>query len=200
MKPDGQLIPFGSWAPDVTPLGTQATPVATNVIPKADGYGPFKDLQDFTQALPANCRGFFFARKSDGSIAVFAGTATNLYLLNNTTFAWANVSKGGGPYGSLVSTDNWRFDQFNNLVIAVQVNTVPQKYDLSGGGPFADLGGSPPSAAHIAIVNRFVMLTGLLSNPRRVQWSDLDAPETWTAGVGLSDFQDLPHAGPAPHA
>jgi hypothetical protein len=39
------------------------------------------------------------------------------------------------------------------------------------------------------------MLTGLLSNPRRAHWSDLDAPETWTAGIGLCDFQDFPDGG-----
>ena len=39
------------------------------------------------------------------------------------------------------------------------------------------------------------MLTELVSNPQRVHWSDLDAPETWTAGIGLSDFQDFPDGG-----
>lgn len=188
-------IPLPEYAPDLSDIGTGVTQNVSGCVPQADGWAPFKSLQSFTNALPAACRGYFFARKSDGSIAVFAGTSTNLYLLDNTTFAWSNVSKGGGPYSTLVASDNWQFRQFNDLVIAVQENTVPQKYSLSGGGVFADLGGSPPQASHIAIINRFVVLTGLLSNSQRVQWSDLDAPETWTAGVGLSDFQDLPDGG-----
>lgn len=187
--------PFPAYRPDLTDLGTGSSTLISGVLPKGDGYGPFKDFVDFTSALPANCRGFFFARRSDGSIAVFAGTVRRLYLLNNVTFAWTDVSKGGVAYGDLVATDNWRFAQFNEFVIAVQVNTVPQKYTLNVGGAFANLGGSPPQAGHIAIVNRFVMLTGLLSNPRRVHWSDLDGPETWTAGIGLCDFQDLPDGG-----
>lgn len=195
-KAAGTLV-FPEYAPDVTDIGTGMSTLVSGVLPRADGYGPFPDFVDFTSALPANCRGFFFARKSDGSIAMFAGTATRLYLLDNTTFAWTDVSKGGSAYSTLVSTDNWRFAQFNEFVIAVQVNTVPQKYVLNVGGAFGDLGGSPPQASHIAIVNRFVMLTGLLSSPRRAQWSDLDAPETWTAGVGLSDFQDFPDGGSA---
>lgn len=186
---------FAPWRPDETDIGVEASTIISGVVPRADGYGPFKDFTAFTQALPANCRGFFFARRSDGSIAVFAGTATRLYLLNNTSFAWTDVSKGGVAYGSLVGTDNWRFAQYNEFVIAVQINTVPQKYTLNVGGAFADLGGSPPQAGHIAIVNGFVMLTALLSNPRRAHWSDLDAPETWTAGVGLCDFQDFPDGG-----
>lgn len=186
---------FPEFQPDVTDIGTGVSTLVSGVLPRADGYGPFSDFVAFTQALPANCRGFYFARRSDGSIAVFAGTSTRLYLLDNTTFAWTDVSKGGVAYSSLVSTDNWRFAQFNEFVIAVQINTVPQKYTLNLGGAFANLGGSPPQASHVAIVNRFVMLTGLLSNPRRTQWSDLDAPETWTAGVGLADFQDFPDGG-----
>lgn len=188
-------IPCAPYAPDLTPLGMQATPTAYNVVPQADGWGPFKSFDEFTRALPARCRGYFFARLSDGSVAVFAGTVTRLYRLNNTTFQWTDVSKGGSAYGDLVSTDNWQFAQFADLVIAVQVNTAPQKFDLSAGSAFADLGGTPPAAGSVAVVNRILMLSNLLSNPRRAQWSDLGAPETWTAGVGTADFEDFADGG-----
>lgn len=190
-----KTIDLAPYAPDLSPLGTGVTPTMTNVIPRGDGYGPFKSLTDFTQALPAACRGYFFARRSDGSIAVFAGTSTRLYILDNTNFSWTDASKGGAAYGDLVAADNWQFAQFNEFVIAVQVNTAPQKYTLNVGGAFADLAGSPPAAGSISIVNRIVVLSSLLTTPRRVQWSDLDAPEQWTAGVGISDFQDLPDGG-----
>lgn len=190
-----KIIPFSDYAPDLSSLGLNVSGLIVGATPRGDGYGPFKSFVDFTQALPARCRGYFFARKSDGTIAVFAGTSTNLYLLNNTTFVWAIVSKGGGPYGDLVAHDNWQFGQYNDLVLAVQVNTVPQKFTLASSTAFEDLGGSPPQAAHIAIVNRFVVLSGLLSASKRVQWCDLDAPETWTAGTGLADYQDLPDGG-----
>lgn len=187
------LVRFPEYAPDVTDLGTDTSQNALNCVPRADGYGPFKSLESFTQALPNGCRGYFFARKSDSSIAVFAGTATELYLLNNTDFSWTVVSKA--TYSPLVATDNWQFVQFNDLVVAVQVNTAPQKFTLSSSSQFADLGGSPPSAGGVAVVGFFVVLTNLVTNSRRVQWSDLAAPETWTAGVGLSDFEDLPDGG-----
>lgn len=190
-------VPFVDYAPDLSSLGGKSTDVVENVTPQADGWGPFQSLQAFTKALPGANRGFFFARMSDGSIAVFAGTDDRLYLLDNNTFDWNDVSKGGVAYGTLVPANNWQFAQFNDLVIAAQVNTVLQKYILSSGGLFVDLGGFPPQAGHIAVVNRFLVATALLSNPRRVQWSDLDAPEVWTAGVGQSDFQDLPDGGSA---
>lgn len=189
------FVPFPAWKPDLTSLGTDSSTIISGCTPRGDGFGPFRSFQAFTQALPANCRGFFFARNTDGSIAVFAGTSTDLYELNNTTFAWTRVSKGGTSYGTLVSSDDWRFAQFENLVITVQINTVPQKFTLGSSSAFADLGGSPPQASHIAIVNGFVLLTGLLSNPQRAQWSDLFAPETWAAGTGEADFQDFPDGG-----
>lgn len=189
------FVQFPAFRPDLTTLGADNSSIVFGVVPRGDGYGPFRSFQSFTSALPASCRGFFFARKTDGSIAVFAGTSTDLYLLNNTTFSWDRISKGGVSYGTLVSSDDWRFAQFENLVIAVQVNTVPQKFTLGSSTEFADLGGSPPQASHIAIVNGFVLLTGLLSNPQRAQWSDLFAPETWAAGTGLADFQDFPDGG-----
>lgn len=187
---------FPEYAPDVTPLGANGTgQLISGVFPRADGYGPVKALQSFTTALPAACRGFFFARNTDGSITIFAGTATRLYRLDNTTFGWTDVSKGGSAYSSLVDEDNWQFVQYNATIIAVQKNVPPQSYVLGSSSAFADLGGSPPQASHIAVVNFFVVLTGLLSNPNRVQWSDLDNITEWTAGVGLADFEDLPDGG-----
>lgn len=190
-----KTINFPQYAPDLSPLATGVAQNISGAVPQADGYGPFKSLAELTQSLGAVCRGFTFARKSDGSIAGFAGTATDLFLLNNTDFTWTNVSKGGVPYAALVATDQWQFQQFNDLVIAVNQNTAPQKFILSSSTDFVDLAGSPPAARFVGLIGRIVVLTGLLSNPRRMQWSDLDAPEVWTAGVGVSDFQDLPDGG-----
>lgn len=186
---------FPEFAPDIAQPGMGKSGLISGVVPREDGYGPFGSFEEFSNALPAGCRGYTFARRGDGSIAVFAGTETRLYLLDNTTLQWGDVSKGGAAYPGLAPGSHWEFRQFNDFVLAVQVNTVPQKFVLSSAVAFVDLGGSPPQAAHIAIINRFVLLCGLASATRRVQWSDLDAPETWTAGVGLSDFQDLPDGG-----
>jgi len=192
MAPD---VDFPEYAPDLTAIGEPVSPLISGVVPQADGYGPWKAFVAFTQGLPGPCRGGVFARRGDGSIAVFAGTSTDLYLLSNTDFSWTKVSKGGGPYSALPATDNWTFAQFADTVIAAQVNTVLQKFALASDNAFADLAGSPPQAANVAVIGGFLVLTGLLSNPKRVQWSDLYGITTWTAGVGLSDFQDLPDGG-----
>lgn len=188
-------LSFGEYRPDVSDLNQSYTKSVRNVVPQSDGYGPFKGPNVFTDALPAQCRGKFFARNADGSVSVFAGTSDRLYTLDNTTLAWTDVSKGGTAYSALDSTANWTFAQFNSVVIACQANTAPQAFTLGGSSEFANLGGSPPQAAYVAVVNRFVVLSGLLSAPRRVQWSGLNAITTWTSGTTYSDFQDMPDGG-----
>lgn len=196
MPPYLTRVPFPKWQPDISDNNTGVSANVTNVIPRGDGWGPFLAFVVFSQALPAPVRGFFFGRNSDGSVSIFAGTAASkLYLLNNSTLTWTDVSSGGGTYGSLSATSQWDFEQFNNLVIAVHNNVNPQVFNLASPTTFADLGGSPPQAGFISIVNRFVVLSGLAASPYRVQWSDLDAPTTWSAGVGQADFQDLPDGG-----
>jgi hypothetical protein len=190
------VLPFGAYAPDISEHQSQVTDSISNVVPRADGYGPFQAFVAYSSAAAAACRGYFYARNGDGSISVFLGTSTKLYKLNNTTGAFADVSKSLGAYSALSSTAQWQFAQFNNFVFAVQQNTVPQVYDLTSSTEFADLGGSPPQAAYISIVNRFVVLSGIITpNQTRVQWSGLNATTTWTSGTSQSDFQDLAEGG-----
>jgi hypothetical protein len=190
------LLPFGEYRPDVSDYEGIASQAITNVVPRGDGYGPFQDHLAFTKTLPAACRGFFTAHKSDGTIVTFAGTgAAKLYQLNNTDFSWTDVSRGAGTYAALSSTANWTFAQFGNLVFATQANDVLQVFNLNGGTSFANETGSPPQAAYIVVVGQFLVLLGLLSLPFRMQWSGLGDPTNWTAGVNQSDFQDFTDGG-----
>jgi len=189
------LLQYGPWVPDTSDFESTTVFDISNVIPRGDGYGPFPDFSAFTQALPAICRGGFYALKSDGSVIVFAGTSTKLYKLNNTDYSWTDVSLGAGTYSAVSSTANWLFAQFGNLVFATQANAVLQVFDLSSSTAFANCAGSPPQAAYISVVGRFLVLSGLLSNPYRIQWSGLNATTTWTSGVNSSDFQDFPDGG-----
>lgn len=188
------LLPVGDYRPDVSDYEARTTRNLMNVLPRADGYGPFNSFSALSVPLPAPCRGGFVALRQDGSVAIFGATATRLYLMDNATFQWNDISKGGSAYPSIPTSDQWGIKQFGNMVIAVQANTAPQVYDLTTSTEFADLGGSPPQARYIDIVGRFVALTGLVSNPYRVQWSGLNAATTWD-GTNSSDYQDLPDGG-----
>lgn len=190
------VLSFGPYKPDVSDYRGEHTKTALNVVPHGDGYAPFPTLVDFTGALSGQCRGYFFARKADGSVQIFAGTSTKLYTLDGTNNTWTDVSKAAATYSALSADANWQFEQFNNFVFAVQVNAPPQVYNLASSTEFADLGGSPPQAAYIKAVNRFLLLGGLASpNAYRVQWSGLNDTTNWTSGVGQSDYQDLADGG-----
>jgi hypothetical protein len=192
------LIPFGEYRPDVSDYQAQTGRSLLNVVPRGDGYGPFPSLAAISQSLGLQCRGAFTAYRSDGSVVVFAASATDLYLLNNTTFAWSKVSLGGGPYAAVPPKDQWQAVQFNNLVIFVQANVAPQVFDISSSTAFANLAGNPPFARYIGIVGRFVVLLGLLNSPKRIKWSglnDINGPNSWTAGINSSDEQDLVDGG-----
>ena len=192
------LLATGDYRPDVSDYEGQATRNILNVLPRGDGYGPFPAFSAYTSALPAACRGAFYALKSDGTVITFAATSTKLYKLNNTDFTWSDVSLGGGTYSALTSTAQWQFAQTGNLVFATQANVVLQVFDLSSATAFSNALGSPPQAAYISVVGQFLVLSGLLSTPYRIQWSGLDSfngSDSWTSGVNSSDFQDFPDGG-----
>jgi hypothetical protein len=192
------LLSYGEWKPDLSDYEASTSQNVLNVFARGDGYGPVPSLTALSQSLGSQCRGAFVAHNTDGSVTIFAATATDLYIMNNIAFGWIKVSKAGGPYPSVSSAEQWRFVQFNNLVIAVQANVPPQCYDVTASSAFADLLGSPPQARYVDIVGSFVVLSGLLSNPYRVQWSGLDdvnGPTSWTPGINSADFQDLPDGG-----
>ena len=87
------LLPAGAYTPDVSDYEGQNTQTITNALPRGDGYGPFRDFAILSQALPATCRGAFYALKDDGSVAIFAGTSNRLYLASNSDYSWKPVSK-----------------------------------------------------------------------------------------------------------
>lgn len=192
------IIPFGEYRPDVSDFEAATERGVLNVVPRGDGYGPFPSLSAISQALGSQCRGAFDAYKTDGSVVSFAATATDLYLLNNTDYSWSKVSKGGAAYAAVPATEQWSFLQFNNLVIALQANTVPQAFDLASATAFVDLLGSPPAARYGAVVGKFVVLTGLVSTPNAVQWSglnDVNGVNSWTPGINFADVQTFADGG-----
>jgi hypothetical protein len=193
------LLRYADYRPDVSDYQGASSRNVLNVIPQGDGYGPHPGFSSFTQTLPAPCRGAFYAvRSQDASVAIFAGTATRLYLLNNTDFSWIDVSAGGVSYSSLSANAQWQFAQTGSFVFATQQNAVLQVFDLSNSSQFSAALGSPLQASYISVVGPFLVLSGLLSNPFRIVWSGLNnfnSPTSWTAGLSFSDFQDFPDGG-----
>jgi hypothetical protein len=158
---------------------------------------------------------------SDGDALVLSTTGTlptgltvgTVYYVVNATTSTFNVSEtpggmevdttGAGTgthsmtyvYTPVASTDQWRFEQFGDYMVAVQGNTAPQVFDLGSGTAFEDLAGSPPNARYVAVVGRFLILAGLISTPNRVQWCALDDITEWTPGTSFAGYYDLPDGG-----
>lgn len=188
------FVPFQAWAPDVADIDGRNLQVVRNVMPVANGYGPWRGIQALTSGLPGVCRGLFIARHPTG-VFIFAGTADRLYLLDNGTLSWDDVSLGGSAYTTLGADAHWQFAQHNNFVLATHRGVVLQRFDMGTPTTFVNCPGSPPQAGAIAIVNRFAVLADLAANPFRIHWSGLNDTGQWTAGTNLSDFQDFPDGG-----
>jgi hypothetical protein len=189
------LIPWGAWRPDVSDYNGEHTKVAYNVFPRGDGYGPVPNLAEFTDALPAACRGAFLAQNTDGTVAWFAGTSTKLYKMSNSDLSWDEVTRTVGGNYAVAATNQWQFAQLGSVVIAVNGSDAPQAYTLGSSTDFAALAGSPPTAAYVTTVNEFVVLSGLSSNPFRIHWSARSDTTGWTSGTDESDFQDFTDGG-----
>jgi hypothetical protein len=100
--------------------------------------------------------------------ASFKVSATAGGTLINTSSAGSGTHSVTSHYSALSSNANWQFAQTGNLVFATQANDVLQVYDLSSATAFSNALGSPPQAAYISVVGRFLVLSGLLSQPYRI--------------------------------
>lgn len=188
------LIPSAEYAPDIADLNSAFSDEIQNVLCASGGYIPAPAISALTTALGAQPLGWLSVRSLDGSIRFFVGTATKLYLLNNTNLTWSDVSQTATTYSASVDVP-WHIKAFGNFIIAVNQNDDPQVYEIGTDVLFRDLAGSPPRAGRIAIWGDFVALLDLTSNPNRVQWSGLNDCEFWTPGSNNSDYQDFADGG-----
>lgn len=185
---------FADFGPDSADLNSNFTDAINNVLCGSGFYIPAPQIQALTAALPTQPTGWLSVRSLDGSIRFFAGTYTKLFLLNNTSLTWDDVSKTATTYSSTQDV-SWSMTAFGNYVIAVNQNDNPQVYQIGTDIKFRDLGGSPPRAGIVKQWGDFVALMRLTGNQNRAQWSGLNNAEFWTPGAQNSDFQDFPDGG-----
>lgn len=183
---------FPAWRPDLSNLNNQASETIKNVVPNADGYGPFNDVSAFSDALGAACRGAKLMLDSTGAAHVMAGTATALYKLSST--AWSDVSGSSAPY-NLADGDYWSFAQHEDNVIATNVNDPPQVFALLSDTTFSDLSGTPPQAKYAWTESGYLTLGNLASDSRKVRRSGYQDITAWTLGMNGSDQETLEDGG-----
>lgn len=217
LKSDGTVVTFAGTSSHLWQLNNTDTSWTPVSLPVA--------VASITNANPAVIN-YTAHGKTAGSRVVFGGTVLPAHIVAGTVYyviaagltanAFEISATSGGTaistlgdsgsgtptvtssYASLSANANWQFAQAGNLVFATQANAVLQVFDLSSPGAFAVALGSPPQAAYISVVGRFLVLSGLLSAPYRIQWSGLNsfnASASWTSGTNSSDFQDFPDGG-----
>jgi hypothetical protein len=128
--------------------------------------------------------------------AVAGNTTLAFEAVGTTTLDLDDVSiKALANYAS-TTDERWRFEQFGNSVVAVNINDNPQDYTIGSSTEFADLAGSPPRARYIKAWGSFLALMNLAGSlENRVHWSGLENRTQWTPGVNSCDFQDFPDGG-----
>lgn len=183
-------ITFGEWLPD-QPGVIGALTKAENVFPKAVGYGPFPNSVEFSGDASEDLNAVVAARDINGTTKVFAGGPTKLFLLDSADLSLDDIS--GTTYSS---SNDWKFTQFGNSLIAANGAEKLQYYDLTTVGNFADIDAGAPTARFVTVVRDFVVTGWQPNNNNRVQWSGINDPTTWSSsGVTQSDFQDVPDGG-----
>ncbi|TIM14465.1 MAG: hypothetical protein E5Y67_12360 [Mesorhizobium sp.] len=188
------LVPFAEYRPDVANLNASFSGDVSNVLCSASSYIPFPEFAVFSAALESEPLGYFMARSLSGQVTIFAGTATKLWKLDNTTLVWTDISQAATTYGANADA-KWCFEQFGEYVVAVNINDDPQVFEIGVSAAFADLAGSPPRASFVRAWGDFLCLLQLATDANRVHWSALNDITGWTPGTDNSDFQTFPEGG-----
>lgn len=112
--------------------------------------------------------------------AAFAAVGTTTLNIDNVTVqALTNYTASLGQ--------RWRFKQFGDFIVAVNINDAPQYYALGVSTEFTNLPGSPPNARQLAVWGDHLALF----NGSTVSWSDTNNIGNWTTGnAGSQTFPD----------
>ncbi len=215
LKSDGSVLTFAatvdrlyllnntdfSWTPVSLPANCTISNASPGVVTYANSFAAgdpvvFSTTGALPSPLVAGTTYYVIAAGLSGSVFRVSATAGGAAI--NTTTNGSGTHSVTSIYSALTSTANWQFAQTGNLVFATQANAVLQVYDMSSATAFAAALGSPPQAAYISVVGRFLVLSGLSSAPYRVQWSGLNnfnASTSWDNVTLSSNYQDLPDGG-----
>lgn len=190
------MIPFPPLEPDKGPFSPTSTEIAVNVIPTANGWGPFRSTTELSAALGGTPYGGWWVRNTSGGFAFYAATKTAI-LRMKSDFTFEDLSKVGGYVGP-DDGDLWQAERFGTQFILTNINDPVQFIDVDSGTIFADLAGSPPQAKYIETVGDFLFLAylrvGADDFPQDWQHSKINDSEDWTitGTPGDSDRQSIP--------
>ncbi len=179
---------WGEFLPDLPRHGSPGVSEAVNVYPTSVGYAPVGQWAAHADALPATCRGASAFVAPSGRVSIIAGTATNLYRQDGTS--WTSIGSGY----TLGPLNRWRFAQFGQHAIATNGVDEMVKIDLDT-DVVTFLAGLPPTFEALAVVNNFLVGTKMEGEVNKVAWSGENNAEWWTLTQRKSDYQQFPDGG-----
>ena len=183
-------IQFEEWLPDQPSITSLRD--AKNVYPTSVGYAPFNNAVEFSGSATENLNSVFGSKYGD-EVAIFSGSAGELYKLDATDLSLDVVSKSGGYSGN-----SWNFCQFGKVVIGANNQDKLQSWTIGASSAFADLDSNAPTAKYVTVVRDFVVTANLDAgtNTNKVQWSDINDETNWVSGTtSQSDYQIIPDGG-----
>jgi hypothetical protein len=193
--PKQMPVQFGEWRPDLALLDNQFASEALNVYSGFNSYQPWPSLIPFSNAqLPGPCHGLTAVRLQNGEWVIYAATDIKLYRWHYN--GWTDVSRLAGGNYHVDPSDLVSFEQSGPHLVAVNINDPPQVINVDTEANFSALAGSPPRAHSVKQIGDFLVLSGLESNNRMIQWSAINDIGGWTPGTNLSDLQEFPDGGP----
>ena len=187
-------IPTGQWLPDQADYKNPGVVVAKNVYPSSGGFSKFESPKLSGNLTSEPVAGASLFVNATNAPVVVAGSSTKLIVRAQN----GTVTETSG-YTALDGDHVWQFERYNDMIIAVTPNNVPQYLtDLDTDATFSALGGTPPKAAVVGRVSDFVAMGDLTDidasvQPYRIRWSALNDPNgAWVTSRGeLSDYRDL---------
>lgn len=189
------LFAISQWLPDLPRANNPGEVVALNVLPAKTSYIPFPNMTvAATNLNVGQTYGATFGRDNANNTYVYVGDQSALYRLAGLSLT-AATRLSGGAYATDI-TEGWEFVNWGQTVIAVngQDADVPQQISF-GAANFVNLGGGSFPAAHIAVINNFVVMGNISDSAtqvQRVRWSAINNSGSWTQdATTLADFQDL---------
>ncbi len=181
------LLRFAPYRPDRAALNSDFSQDVLNVLPSPDGYIPWPKFVPLVDAMADASLGGITAIDDNGGVHVFVGTADKLWKLDTTDNEFDDVSQTATTY-TASALERWRFAQFGEYVVAVNINDAPQVFQLGTSTEFADLGGSPPNFRGVAVWGDY--LAGW-DDQNTIYWSDTNDITEWSTGnSGSQTFPD----------
>jgi hypothetical protein len=168
MKPLGNKpIPFAEWQPDTGVLGDSAGD-AKGVYSYGRRYQPLLEGTSYgVNATTADrALGYFGAKQGTNQIQNFFGDRHKLYHLVNHVMT--DISRVAGYNADPDSA--WKFDQYNDYVIAACPGAPVQIYQMGADSIFADLGiGEADTCGrigpHMLVIQGNILKNSAFNNP-----------------------------------